>query len=157
LIRVQVIQIFGSNSFSIALGEVAKNKGEKGMRDSILPPTATTERVSLGVLFWTFLKTGSIAFGGFMALISVIADTIVEKRKLLTQEDMLDCVSLANLLPGPQGVNCVAYVGYRLRGGLGALVSAVGVLLPTFVLIVVLTGLYVAYASKVAVLTNFFI
>jgi chromate transporter len=103
-----------------------------------------------------FLKIGSVAFGGFMALISVIAGTIVEKRKLLQQEDMLDCISLANLLPGPQGVNCVAYVGYRLRGGLGALVSVVGVLLPTFMLIVVLTGLYVTYASKVAALSNLF-
>jgi chromate transporter len=127
------------------------------MRDSVLAPTATTERMSLGVLFWTFLKIGSVAFGGFMALISVVADTIVEKHQLLKQEDMLDCISLANLLPGPQGVNCVAYVGYRLRGGLGALVSAVGVLLPTFVLMVVLTGLYMAYASKVAVLSNLFI
>jgi len=113
--------------------------------------------MSLGDLFWTFLKIGSVAFGGFMALITVVADTIVEKRQLLKQEDMLDCISLANLLPGPQGVNCVAYVGYRLRGGLGALVSAVGVLLPTFVLMVVLTGLYMAYASKVAVLSNLFI
>jgi chromate transporter len=52
--------------------------------------------------------------------------------------------------------NCVVYVGYRLRGGLGALVSAVGVLLPTFVLIVALIGLYVTYASKVAVLSNLF-
>jgi hypothetical protein len=118
------------------------------MRDRVVAPTATTERMSLGVLFWTFLKIGSVAFGGFMALISVVADTIVEKRQLLKQEDMLDCISLANLLPGPQGVNCVAYVGYRLRGGLGALVSAVGVLLPTFVLMLVLTGLYVAYASN---------
>ena len=126
------------------------------MRDCLLTSTATTERVALSTLFWIFLKIGSVAFGGFMALISVIADTIVEKRKLLKQEDMLDCISLANLLPGPQGVNCVAYVGYRLRGGLGALVSVVGVLLPTFVLIVVLTGLYVAYASKVTVLSNLF-
>jgi chromate transporter len=126
------------------------------MRESQLTPTATVERVALSTLFWLFLKIGSVAFGGFMALISVIADTMVEKRKLLKHEDMLDCISLANLLPGPQGVNCVAYVGYRLRGGLGALVSTVGVLLPTFVFIVVLTGLYVVYASKVAVLSNLF-
>jgi chromate transporter len=126
------------------------------MRDSLLTPAATTERVSLGTLFWVFLKIGSVSFGGFMAFISVIADTIVEKRKLLKQEDMLDCISLANLLPGPQGVNCVAYVGYRLRSGLGALVSVVGVLLPTFVLIVVLTGLYVVYASQATVLSNLF-
>src|SRR5262245_21519051 len=126
------------------------------MRDSLPTTTATTERVSLSTLFWIFLKIGSVTFGGFMALISVIADTIVERRKLLKHEDMLDCISLANLLPGPQGVNCVAYVGYRLRGGLGALVSVVGVLLPTFVLIVVLTGLYVAYASQVTALSNVF-
>jgi chromate transporter len=126
------------------------------MRDCLLTSTATTERVSLSTLFWIFLKIGSVAFGGFMALISVIAGTMVEKHRLLKQEDMLDCISLANLLPGPQGVNCVAYVGYRLRGGLGALVSVVGVLLPTFVLIVVLTGLYVTYARNVAALSNLF-
>jgi chromate transporter len=126
------------------------------MRDSLPTTTATTARVSLGTLFWIFLKIGSVTFGGFMALISVIADIMVERRKLLKQEDMLDCISLANLLPGPQGVNCVAYVGYRLRGGLGALVSAVGVLLPTCMFVVVLTGLYVAYASKVAVLSHLF-
>ena len=126
------------------------------MRSSVLTPTVTADHVSLATLFWLFLKIGSVAFGGFMALISVIADTVVEKRKLLTQEDMLDCISLANLLPGPQGVNCVAYVGYRLRGALGAVVSAVGVLLPTFVLIVALTGLYVAYASKAVMLSTLF-
>jgi chromate transporter len=126
------------------------------MGDGLLTSTTITERVPLSTLFWIFLKIGSVAFGGFMALITVIADTMVEKRQLLKHEDMLDCISLANLLPGPQGVNCVAYVGYRLHGGLGALVSVVGVLLPTFVLIVVLTGLYVTYASNVAVLSNLF-
>ena len=129
---------------------------EKGMHHNVLSPTAGVERVSLGYLFWIFLKIGCVAFGGFMALISVIADTVVEKRKLLTPDDMLDGISLANLLPGPQGVNCVVYIGYRLRGGLGAFVSAVGVLLPTFVLIAVLTALYLTYASQVPALENLF-
>lgn len=97
---------------------------------------ATARLISLGQLFWIFLKIGCVSFGGFMALISVIADTVVEKHKLLTNDDMLDGISLANLLPGPQGVNCVAYIGYRLRGPMGATVCAVGVLLPTVVLIV---------------------
>ena len=117
---------------------------------------ATAERVSLADLFWTFLKIGTIAFGGFMALISVIADTIVEKRGLLTHDEMLDGISLANLLPGPQGVNCVAYIGYRLRGTPGALVSAIGVLVPTFVLIVTLTALYLSYARTVPALESLF-
>ncbi len=116
----------------------------------------TTSSISLGKLFWMFLKIGCVSFGGFMALISVIADTVVEKQKLLSNDDMLDGISLANLLPGPQGVNCVAYIGYRLRGGMGAAVSAVGVLLPTVVLIVGLTALYLTYASQMPGLGSLF-
>ena len=98
--------------------------------------------VSLAELFFTFLKIGSTAFGGFMALISVVQNYVVERRKLLRAEDMLDGVSLATILPGPVAVNVVAYAGYRVRGARGALVSAAGVILPSFLLI---TGLSVAY------------
>ena len=98
--------------------------------------------ISLVHLFGNFLKIGSTAFGGFMALVSVIENIIVEKRKLLTHEDMLDGISLASVLPGPVAANVVAYVGYRLRGGMGALVTATAVLLPSFVLVVALTIAY---------------
>jgi chromate transporter len=77
-----------------------------------------------------------------MALISVVQNEIVERKKLLTHSDMADGISLATILPGPVAVNVVAYVGYRLRGGLGALVSAVGVILPAFILIVALSAVY---------------
>src|SRR6266480_376374 len=97
---------------------------------------------SLWSLFLSFLKIGSTAFGGFMALISVVQNEIVERKKLLTHSDMVDGISLATILPGPVAVNVVAYVGYKLRGGLGALVSAVGVILPAFVLIVALSAVY---------------
>lgn len=112
--------------------------------------------ISLAELFWIFFKIGSVAFGGFMALIGVIESIIVDRRKLLSHEDMLDGISLANLLPGPQAVNCVAYVGYRLRGGLGALVCAVGVLTPTFILMTTLTWLYMSYGSGSDALKNLF-
>lgn len=98
--------------------------------------------VSLSYLFWNFLKIGSTAFGGFMALVSVIENIIVGKRELLTHEDMLDGISLASVLPGPVAANVVAYVGYRLRGGVGALVTATAVLLPSFILVVCLTIAY---------------
>ena len=65
------------------------------------------ENVSLPYLFTNFLKIGSTAFGGFMALVSVIENIIVERRKLLTHEDMLDGISLASILPGP--VACLLY------------------------------------------------
>jgi chromate transporter len=101
-----------------------------------------TEKISLWNLFTLFLRIGSTAFGGFMALIAVVESNVVERLKWLTHEEMLDGVSLATVLPGPVAVNTVAYVGHRLRGIPGALVCFVAVILPSFLLLV---GLSVAY------------
>jgi len=98
-------------------------------------------------LFWTFLKIGSTAFGGFMALISVVQNYVVERQKLLTHEEMLDGISLATILPGPIAVNVVAYVGYRLRGIGGALVTAGAVTLPTFLFILFLSYGYFTWGE----------
>lgn len=105
------------------------------------------EGVTLPALFWTFLKIGATAFGGFMALISVVQNYVVERRRLLNHEDMLDGVSLATMLPGPVAVNVVAYTGYRLRGVMGAVVCATAVTLPSFLLILTLSHLYFAYGE----------
>jgi chromate transporter len=102
---------------------------------------------SYGTLFWTFFKIGSTAFGGFMALISVVQNYVVERRQLLSQEEMLDGVSLATILPGPIAMNVVAYVGYKLRGGLGALICTVAVTLPTFVLVLFLSYSYFTWGD----------
>ncbi|MGD1920965.1 MAG: chromate efflux transporter [Pleurocapsa sp.] len=77
-----------------------------------------------------------------MALISAIENIVIDRQKLLTHEDMLDGISLASVLPGPVAANVVGYVGYRLRGGIGALITATAVLLPSFVLVVALTIAY---------------
>jgi len=103
--------------------------------------------VSLAFLFWTFLKVGATAFGGFMALIAVVQSLIVERHRLLKAEEMLDGISLASLIPGPVAVNVVSYTGYRLRGGLGALVSSTAVILPSFVLIVALSYAYLRWGQ----------
>ena len=77
-----------------------------------------------------------------MALISVVESIIVERRKLLVHEDMLDGISLASVLPGPVAANVVAYVGYRLKGTMGAIATATGVLLPSFILVLAFTVVY---------------
>ncbi|MGF1513766.1 MAG: chromate efflux transporter [Elainellaceae cyanobacterium] len=77
-----------------------------------------------------------------MALISVVENLVVQQRGLLTHEDMLDGISLATVLPGPIAANVVAYVGYRIRGGWGAVATATSVLLPSFLLVVGLTAVY---------------
>lgn len=107
--------------------------------------------VSLPMLFWTFLRIGATAFGGFMALISVVQNICVERRRWLSHEVMLDGISLATLLPGPVAVNVVTYVGYRLRGPGGALVSAVAAIVPAFVLVVALTMFYFRWGEVPAV------
>ena len=107
----------------------------------------TPEQSSLWFIFWTFLKIGSVAFGGFMSLISFIETIIVKRYKLISHEEMLDAISLANLLPGPQAVNVVAFVGYRLRGAAGALVATTSIILPSFFLVLALSYFYFQYGD----------
>ena len=104
--------------------------------------SAESEKVTMWFIFWTFLKIGSVAFGGFMSLISFIESIVVKRHKLIRHEEMLDAISLANLLPGPQAVNVVAFVGYRLRGSMGALVATTSIILPSFFLVLTLSYLY---------------
>jgi chromate transporter len=115
-----------------------------------------SNQASYGMLFWTFLKIGSTAFGGFMALISVVQNYVVERRQLLTQEEMLDGISLATILPGPIAMNVVAYVGYKLRGGMGALICTTAVTLPTFLLVLFLSYGYFTW-GEVPTVNKFFL
>lgn len=107
--------------------------------------------VPLWPLFWIFFRIACTSFGGFMAMISVVQNVVVERKKLMTHADMLDGISLASILPGPVAVNLVAYVGYRLRGGLGAFVSVVAAVLPSFAFIMILSIAYFRYGQMPAV------
>jgi chromate transporter len=107
--------------------------------------------VSLWTLFRVFLRIACTSFGGFMAMISVIENVVVERKKLMAHQDILDGISLASLLPGPVAVNLVVYVGYRLRGGAGALISALGAVLPSFAFIVILSIAYFRWGQVPAV------
>lgn len=111
----------------------------------------STPPVSLSTLFWLFFKIGCTSFGGFMAMIAVVEREAVERRKLMRHEDMLDGISLASILPGPVAVNLVVYAGYRLRGGMGALASALGAVLPSFAFIVILSIAYFQWGQVPAV------
>ncbi|MBI3546425.1 MAG: chromate efflux transporter [Gammaproteobacteria bacterium] len=107
--------------------------------------------VSLSTLFWIFFKIACTSFGGFMATISVVENVVVERKKLLSHQEMLDGISLASLLPGPVAVNVVVYVGYRLRGGLGALISALAIVLPSLSFILILSIAYFRWGQVPAV------
>ena len=113
------------------------------------------QNISLKYLFFTFLKIGTISWGGFMALISVIQKQLVEQDKKISDEVILDGVSLASVLPGPVAFNVVAYLGYVMRGIKGAVVSMLGILLPSFILILLLSYFYFVY-REIPAFNNFF-
>ena len=107
--------------------------------------------MALWQLFKLFLKIGSTGFGGYMALIAQVQSYAVERNKLLSQDDMLNGISLATILPGPVAVNTVAYAGYRIRGWAGAVVAATAVMTPSFLLMLLLTDAYFRWGSVPAV------
>ena len=89
-------------------------------------------------LFFTFLKIGLFTFGGGYAMISVIEDTCVDRKRWITHEEMMDMTVIAESTPGPIAINCATYVGMQEAGLLGAAVATLGVVLPSFVLIFVI-------------------
>lgn len=93
------------------------------------------------------LKVGSISFGGYMALVSILRDELVDRRRVLKDEVIMDAVALASIFPGPLAVNIVIYVGYKLRGKAGMLIAFIGIILPAFVLVYILTYLYFEYGD----------
>lgn len=111
--------------------------------------------VTLLFLFLSFLKIGATSFGGFMALISVVQKELIEKKGVLKDQVILDGVSLASVLPGPMAFNVIVYIGYYLKGIKGALVSMLGILLPSFIFMLILSFVYIEY-GQLPILANFF-
>ena len=90
-------------------------------------------------LFFTFMKIGLFTFGGGYAMIALIEDICVEKKKWITHEEMMNVTIVAESTPGPIAINCATYVGY-LRGGFrGSLLATLGVVIPSFVIIFVIS------------------
>lgn len=108
-------------------------------------------QTSLLYIFLTFLKLGATAFGGYMSLVAIVQKQLVEVDKKLKEEDLLDGISLTSVLPGPVAVNTIAYVGYRLRGIPGAIVAFIGIIIPSFCLVIGLSWLYFTYGDVPAV------
>ncbi len=86
-------------------------------------------------LFMTFAKVGLFTFGGGYAMISLIEDACVEKKRWITHDDMMTVTEIAESTPGPIAINCATYVGYKQKGLPGAAVATVGMILPSFCII----------------------
>lgn len=87
-------------------------------------------------LFITFFKIGAFTFGGGYAMIPLIQEETVTKKKWISDEDILDVVAIAESTPGPISLNTSTFVGYRTAGFFGAFCATLGVVLPSFGIIV---------------------
>ena len=87
-------------------------------------------------LFFTFLKVGAFAFGGGYAMLSLIGDSVL-KYGWMTEQELLNFVGVETVIPGPIAVNMATYIGYEQGGFLGALLATIGVVLPSFIIILI--------------------
>lgn len=83
-------------------------------------------------LFWAFFKIGAFTLGGGYAMIPMMQDEIVSKKKWLTDEEFLDALAIAQSSPGVLAVNTSIMTGYRISGALGIAAAVLGAVLPSF-------------------------
>ena len=86
-------------------------------------------------LFLTFAKIGLFTFGSGYAMVPIIEDNCVEQKKWITHDEMMNVTIIAESTPGPIAINCATFTGYKQGGFLGALAATFGVVLPSFVVI----------------------
>lgn len=86
-------------------------------------------------LFIVFFKIGAFTFGGGWAMISIIEKEIVDKKHWVTKEEFLDLLAVAQSIPGILAVNMAVAVGDKIRGRRGAVISALGTIIPSFAMI----------------------
>ena len=86
-------------------------------------------------LFLTFAKVGLFTFGGGYAMISLIENSCVEKKGWITHDEMMNVTVIAESTPGPIAINCATFVGYKQKGMIGAIAATIGMVLPSFCII----------------------
>lgn len=107
-------------------------------------------------LFFIMLKIGFFTFGGGYGMIALLESELVEKKKWIEKDEFVDMIAIAESTPGPIAVNASTYVGYKIAGFMGSLLATIGVCLPSFIIIFLISLFfekfvalkYVAYAFK---------
>jgi chromate transporter len=109
-----------------------------------MSPTPPTSLAELALLF---LRLGTTAFGGPAAHIALMEEEVVRRRGWLTQQQFLDLLSAANLIPGPNSTELAIHIGYERRGWAGLLVAGTCFILPAMLIVMVFAGAYVRFGT----------
>ena len=111
-------------------------------------PKAPERRVTLFDLFFTFFQLGLFTFGGGYAMIANIRDVVLEKKNWLTEDELFQVITIAESTPGPIAINLATYVGYQKRGVLGSACATFGVVLPSFMIIYLISFVLDAFMEN---------
>ena len=93
-------------------------------------------------LFLEFFKIGLFTFGGGLSMIPLIQKTVVEKNKWITDEEMVDMIAISESTPGPIAINCATFIGYKVGKIWGGILATLGVVLPSFIIICIISIFY---------------
>lgn len=102
---------------------------------------------SLWILFITMLKIGMFTFGGGYAMISLLENEFVDKKKWIRDEEFMDLVAIAESTPGPIAINCSTYIGYKKAGVLGSVAATIGMCIPSFCIIYLISLFFDQFLS----------
>ena len=102
-------------------------------------------------LFWTFVKVSAFTIGGGMAMVSVVRDILVVRRKWMTDDEFMDILAISQTLPGLMAVNTAIFIGYRLLGTRGSIVATLGSVLPPFIIILAIAMVFTGYKDNAVV------
>jgi len=117
--------------------------------------TPAQEVKSLETLFFTFFKIGLFTFGGGYAMIALLEEEFIQRRKWLDKDEFLDMTAIAESTPGPVAINSATYLGYKLAKIPGAATATVAVCLPSF-LIIYAISLFFEQFTQLTVIANAF-
>lgn len=117
--------------------------------------TPAQEVKSLGTLFFTFFKIGLFTFGGGYAMIALLEEEFIQRRKWLDKDEFLDMTAIAESTPGPVAINSATYLGYKLAKVPGAATATVAVCLPSFLIIYAISLLFEQF-TQLTVIANAF-
>ncbi len=106
------------------------------------------DMVKIKELFWIFFQIGAFTLGGGYAMLSMVEMKIVNDKKYMEKDEFWDLIAVAQTLPGVFAINTALYVGYKLRGKLGAFASMVGAALPSFIAILLIAIFFLEFRDN---------
>lgn len=117
--------------------------------------TPAQEVKSLGTLFFTFFKIGLFTFGGGYAMIALLEEEFIQRRKWLDKDEFLDMTAIAESTPGPVAINSATYLGYKLAKVPGAATATVAVCLPSFLIIYAISLFFEQFTQLTVIASAF--